>query len=62
MIVRPWSRTALKIVIMAATMCSGVAVMRYDWLEGDKGKSKTQDRHASEQAMKISSMTISKGL
>lgn len=34
---RPWSRTVLKVVIMAATVCSGVAVARYDLLVGDEG-------------------------
>ena len=38
MVVRPWSRTLFKVVIMAATMCSGVVVARADLLGGMKGK------------------------
>ena len=34
---RPWSQTVLKVVVMAATVCSGVAVARYDLLVGDEG-------------------------
>ena len=39
MVIAPWSRAVLKVVIMAATLCSGVAVVRYDVLTGDKGLS-----------------------
>ena len=47
MVVRPWLRTVLKIVIMAATMCSGVVVARADLVGGDEGqgqRDKRQDR------------------
>ena len=47
MVVRPWLRTVLKVVIMAATMCSGVAVATADLLGGMKGKaSGIEDRIA----------------
>jgi hypothetical protein len=39
-----WPRTALKIVIMAATLCSGVAVVRYDLLMGDEGPGQRDSR------------------
>jgi hypothetical protein len=41
---RPWSRTVLKAVIMAATMCSGVAVVRYDVLVGVEGLGQRDSR------------------
>ena len=39
MVLMPWSRTVVKIIVMAATLCSGVAIVRYDVLTGDKGLS-----------------------
>ena len=38
MIVRSWPRTVLKVVLMAATMCSGVAVAKHDLPGEMKGK------------------------
>jgi len=29
MVIRPWLETALKVVVMAATMCSGIIVAKY---------------------------------
>ena len=57
MVVRPWQRTVLKGVIMAATMCSGVAVPRHDLLEGDEGQGQRdmrRDQKPLEQTAKIS--------
>jgi len=49
MMIRPWSRTVLKVVIMAAAMCSGVvAYAQPGLLERDEGKDRAdpqQDRH-----------------
>ena len=39
MVIRPWLETALKVVVMAATMCSGIIVAKYDgpvWGKGMK--------------------------
>ena len=61
MAVRPWSRTVFKVVIMAATMCSGVVVARNNLLEGDEGqdrRDRRQERQGLEQTAKISVMTI----
>lgn len=44
MAITPWSRTVLKVVIMAATLCSGVAVVRYDLLMGDEGPGQRDSR------------------
>ena len=40
MVITPWSRT----VLMAATLCSGVAVVRYDLLMGDEGPGQLDSR------------------
>ena len=37
MAVRPLLETVLKVVVMAATMCSGIIVAKYDVPIGDKG-------------------------
>ena len=53
MVVRPWSRIVFKVVIMAATMCSGVVVARADLLGGDEGqgqRDKRQDRQDLDRA------------
>jgi len=34
---KPWLRTVLKVVIKAATMCTGIVVPKYDMPVGDKG-------------------------
>ena len=34
---RPWLETVLKGVVMAATMCSGIVVAKYDVRIGDEG-------------------------
>ena len=44
MAIAPWSRTVLKVVITAATLCSGVAVVRYDLLMGDEGLGQRDSR------------------
>jgi hypothetical protein len=39
MAMRPWLETLLKVVVMAATMCSGIIVAKYDgpvWGKGMK--------------------------
>ena len=35
---RPWLETVLKGVVMAATMCSGILVAKYDVPIGDEGR------------------------
>jgi len=40
MVTRTWLETVLKVVVTAATMCSGISVAKYDgpvWEEGHKG-------------------------
>jgi hypothetical protein len=37
MAVRPWVETVFKVVVMAATMCSGIIVAKYDMPIGDEG-------------------------
>ena len=57
MVVRPWSRTVLKVVIMAATMCGGVVVAENNLLEGDEGQGQRdmrRDQKPLEQTAKIS--------
>ena len=34
-VITPWLQTALKVVVMAATLCSGIRVVRDDWPAGD---------------------------
>jgi hypothetical protein len=34
---RPWLETVLKVVVMGATMCSGIIVAKYDVPIGDEG-------------------------
>ena len=38
MVQRPWLRAILKVVVMAATMCSGIIVAKYDVPIGDEGR------------------------
>ena len=54
MVIAPWSRSVLKVIVMAATLCSGVAVVRYDVLTGDKGLS----QRGSGQNLQESSPTV----
>jgi hypothetical protein len=42
MVVRPWSRTVVKVVVMAATMCSGVSMPRNARCESDEGQDRPQ--------------------
>lgn len=37
MVQRPWLEAVLKVVVMAATMCSGIVVAKYDVPVGDEG-------------------------
>ena len=37
MLIRPWLETVLKVVVMAATMCSGIVVAKYDRPVRDEG-------------------------
>jgi hypothetical protein len=37
MAMRHWLETVLKVVVMAATMCSGIIVPKYDVPVGDEG-------------------------
>jgi hypothetical protein len=34
---RPWLETVLKVVVMAAAMCGGIIVAKYDGPAGDEG-------------------------
>ena len=34
---RPWVETVLNVVVMGATMCSGIIVPKYDGPLGDEG-------------------------
>ena len=51
---RPWSETVLKLVVMAATMCSGIVVAKYDVRVGDEGhkgeRGVRQDRRGLDRA------------
>ena len=38
MVVSPWSQIVLKVVIMVATMCSGVVVVRHNLPWTNKGQ------------------------
>lgn len=44
MVLALWSRTVVKVVVMAATLCSGVAVVRYDLLMRDGGQGRRDSR------------------
>ena len=37
MVMRPWLETVLKVVVMGATICSGIIVAKYDMPIGDEG-------------------------
>ena len=54
MVARPWLRIALKVVIMAATMCSGVIIVKYGLRAGEQGHGGRgdirQDRQGLDQA------------
>ena len=48
MVPRPWLRAVLKVVVMGATMCSGIIVAKNDlplgneWHDGAQGTRQTQ--------------------
>jgi len=48
MVLRPWLRSVLKVVVMGATMCSGIIVAKTDlplgdeWHDGVQGTRQTQ--------------------
>lgn len=37
MVIRDWLETVLKVVVMGATMCSGIIVAKYDMPKEDDG-------------------------
>ena len=52
---RHWLSTVFKVVVMAATMCSGIIVAKYDVLVGDErhdggGRGPRQSQYALDQA------------
>jgi len=46
---RPWLRAVLKVAIMAATMCSGIIVAKYDVTVGDEGHEGGRDIRQNQQ-------------
>lgn len=51
MIMEAWSRTVLKVVIMVASMCSGVVYAQTSSPEGDEGQQR-QDIHQDRQDLR----------
>lgn len=51
MVVRPWLRIVLKVVIMAATMCSGIRAVKYGVRVGEQGHEGTRDIRQDRQGL-----------
>ncbi len=48
---RPWLETVLKVVVMGATMCSGIIVAKYDVSMGDEGHEEGRGTRQSQQKL-----------
>lgn len=48
---RPWVETVLKVVVMGATLCSGIIVARYDVPLGDDGHEEGQGTRPPQQKL-----------
>lgn len=48
---RPWLETVLKVVVMEATMCSGIIVAKYDVPIEDEDHERGRDTRQSQQAL-----------
>lgn len=48
---RPWLETVLKVVVMGATMCSGIIVAKYDVPMGDEGQEEGRGTRQSQQEL-----------
>ena len=46
---RPWLETVLKVVVMGATMCSGIIVPKSDMSLGDEGLEGKRDTKQTQQ-------------
>lgn len=51
MAMRPWLETVLKVVVMGATMCSGIIVAKYDVPIGDEGHEGGRGTRPSQQEL-----------
>ncbi len=51
MVMRPWLETVLKVVVMGATMCSGIIVAKYDVRIGDEGHERGRGTRQSHQEL-----------
>ena len=48
---RSWLETILKVVVMGATMCSGISVAKYDVPMGDEGQEGGRGTRPSQQEL-----------
>ena len=51
MVMRPWLETVLKVVVMGATMCSGIIVAKYDVPMEDEGYEEGRGTRQSQQKL-----------
>jgi hypothetical protein len=45
----PWLQTIFKVIVIGATMCSGIVVVKYDVPVGDQGHEGGQDMSRPDQ-------------
>ena len=51
MVMSPWLETVLKVVVMGATMCSGIVVPKDDVSMGNEGHEGKRGRRQSQQKL-----------